>query len=130
MIDEAEREEATRLKIEAIQKALCLDFDSTEELMKLVDKQRGVLRSTRPTSKAAGLVPDKLASRHRKAHHHDHHRSKHAYTSVALKIQGLEPLIEGILKATYSPPTNEDSAEVRRRKMDECNFNSRLTYTV
>ena len=100
--------------------------------MKLVDRQRGTLRSKRPAAKALAPVPDKLitASKRGEAAQRDRVRSKHAYPSVPLKIHGLEPVLVAIVQATYAGPTTNDSPEVRRQKMEEANFNARLLHVV
>ena len=121
------RQQSVEAKIKAITRALNLDFDSSEEILALLKKQES---AKKPDAKAPAPLPERLApaSKQRKAHRADARGGK--YGSVTLKIQGLEPLVEGVMKATFQQPTSNDSAETRQRKMEESNFNTRLLHVV
>ena len=114
-------------KIRAITKTLYLDFESSEDILALLKKDEGAKKQD---AKVSAPVPERIAPavKVRKPHRSDGRSSK--YGSVTLKIQGLEPLVEGVMKATYQQPTSNDSAEVRKRKMEESNFNTRLLHVV
>jgi hypothetical protein len=121
------RQQSVEAKIKAITRALNLDFDSSEEILALLKKQES---AKKPDAKAPAPLPERLApaSKQRKAHRADTRGGK--YGSVTLKIQGLEPLVEGVMKATFQQPTSNDSAETRQRKMEESNFNTQLLHVV
>ena len=78
--------------------ALNLDFESSDDILALFKKDDGAKKTE---AKVSAPVPERLApvAKHRKPHRADGRSSK--YGSVTLKIQGLEPLVEGVMKATY-----------------------------
>ena len=112
-------------QVEELLNAEFKDFDDNTSLSKLISRQSKKLKTSQWAKQGASLAQAYQLSRQTRASD-----LRPSPSAVSLKIDSLRHLLEGVVKATYTNPLTTDSEDLKKRRMQEKNYNLRLRKVI
>ena len=112
-------------QVEELLNAEFKDFDDNASLGKLISRQSKKLKTSQWAKQGASLAQAYQLSRSKRASD-----LRPAPSAVSLKIDALRHLLEGVVKATYANPLTTDSDDLKKRRMQEKNYNLKLRKVI